>query len=190
MPPAVEPIEFGERNAPREVPSEAVLPLASSPARSNDAGRPAGQLASRPAPCRSTLHLPVRFGAPFLNSSGQAGDALNLALPLASRIPLATFDRCEPYSHSFDMALPEALRDALLETRSRFNFCLGGIGISHGGAGDLKRINGAVYHIARTMFEADSLPVEWVKSCNQMDELWVPSRFNAEIFAVCTEICQ
>jgi hypothetical protein len=33
------------------------------------------------------------------------------------------------------------------------------------------------------MFEADRLPMDWVRACNQMDELWVPSRFNAEVFA-------
>ena len=33
------------------------------------------------------------------------------------------------------------------------------------------------------MFETDRLPENWVATCNQMDEIWVPSRFNMETFA-------
>ena len=163
-PGAVEPIEFGERSVPREVPCGAILPLASAQ------GRPASK-------------FPVRLIASFLHPGGAAGDALNLAAPLAARIDLATFDHGEPYSQSFDGRLPEVFRVALRSTRTRFNFCLGGIGITFGGADDLKRVRDAAWHIARTSFAADRLPLEWVKTFNQMDELWVPTRFHAEAFA-------
>jgi len=33
------------------------------------------------------------------------------------------------------------------------------------------------------MFETDRLPPAWVKGCNRMDEVWVPSEFNRETFA-------
>ncbi|MFZ5814030.1 MAG: glycosyltransferase family 4 protein [Bacillota bacterium] len=36
--------------------------------------------------------------------------------------------------------------------------------------------------IGRTMFETDRLPMGWADACNAMDEVWVPSRFNAETF--------
>jgi len=162
-PPAVSPIEFGKRQAPRDVPSGAVLPFVSSESL-------------------TSLNLPVRLAASFLHRSGTTGDALNLATSLAGRTDLATFDYCEPYSRDYDEQLPEALRAALLSTRTRFNFCLGGIGISFGDGDNLKRVRDARYHIARTSFAADCLPVEWAKTFNQMDELWVPSRFHAEAF--------
>jgi len=46
------------------------------------------------------------------------------------------------------------------------------------------------YYIGYTMFETDRIPSKWVQACNQMDEMWVPSRFNQETFAgagVCRE---
>lgn len=36
--------------------------------------------------------------------------------------------------------------------------------------------------IGRTVFETDRLPAEWVRACNQMDFLWVPSEFNRQTF--------
>lgn len=36
--------------------------------------------------------------------------------------------------------------------------------------------------VALTMLEVDSIPPSWVTFCNQMDEVWVPSRFNEETF--------
>jgi hypothetical protein len=82
---------------------------------------------------------------------------LNLALSLASRINLGTLDQSEPYSYSFDVNLPDAVRAALHATQSKFNFCLGGIGISHRAVDELNRVQGVNYHIGRTMFEADRL---------------------------------
>jgi len=37
--------------------------------------------------------------------------------------------------------------------------------------------------IGRTMFETDRIPADWVRACNKMDEVWVPSTFNAQTFA-------
>lgn len=34
-----------------------------------------------------------------------------------------------------------------------------------------------------TIFETDRIPQHWVKYCNRMDELWVPSQFNLETFS-------
>jgi len=36
--------------------------------------------------------------------------------------------------------------------------------------------------IGLTMLEVDGIPPAWAHSCNQMDEIWVPSRFNAATF--------
>lgn len=38
------------------------------------------------------------------------------------------------------------------------------------------------YRIGRVMFETDRLPGGWVDVCRQLDQVWVPSRFNLETF--------
>lgn len=38
-------------------------------------------------------------------------------------------------------------------------------------------------YVGVTTFETNRIPEIWVESCNQMDEIWVPSRFNRETFA-------
>jgi len=37
--------------------------------------------------------------------------------------------------------------------------------------------------IGYTIFETDRIPGEWVKLCNELDEVWVPSKFNLETFS-------
>lgn len=37
--------------------------------------------------------------------------------------------------------------------------------------------------IGRTMFETDRIPEQWVEKCNQMTQVWVPTKFNIETFA-------
>lgn len=37
--------------------------------------------------------------------------------------------------------------------------------------------------IARTMFETDRIPADWVARCNQMDEVWVPTEHGRQAFA-------
>ncbi len=49
--------------------------------------------------------------------------------------------------------------------------------------GDLFYKNFGKYKVGFTMLEADGLPKEWVKQCNQMNEIWVPSNFNKSTFA-------
>ncbi len=36
--------------------------------------------------------------------------------------------------------------------------------------------------IGRTMFETDRIPEDWVYTCNQLSEIWVPSQFNRDTF--------
>jgi len=43
-------------------------------------------------------------------------------------------------------------------------------------------VNHPGYKIGFTMLEVDGLPAEWVQTCNQMDEIFVPSHFNKETF--------
>jgi len=44
------------------------------------------------------------------------------------------------------------------------------------------RVLGAEGNIARTMFETDGLPEDWVVALNEMDEVWVPASFNVTTF--------
>ena len=39
------------------------------------------------------------------------------------------------------------------------------------------------YNIGYTTWETDRLPPDWIKLCNNMDEIWVPSEWNKEVFA-------
>jgi GT2 family glycosyltransferase len=48
--------------------------------------------------------------------------------------------------------------------------------------GDAFTKNSGRYRVGYTMLEVDGLPYDWVVQANQMDEVWVPSTFNAQVF--------
>jgi len=48
--------------------------------------------------------------------------------------------------------------------------------------GELFSKNSGRYRIGYTMLEVNGIPEEWARLCNAMDEVWVPSAFNAETF--------
>ena len=50
------------------------------------------------------------------------------------------------------------------------------------GQGDVFYRNDGKYKIGYTMLETTGIPKEWVKQCNMMDEVWVPSHFNENTF--------
>lgn len=50
------------------------------------------------------------------------------------------------------------------------------------GQGDVFYKNDGKYKIGYTMLETTGIPKEWVRQCNLMDEVWVPSSFNVETF--------
>ena len=50
------------------------------------------------------------------------------------------------------------------------------------GQGDVFYRNDGKYKIGYTMLETTGIPKEWVKQCNMMDEVWVPSHFNEKTF--------
>jgi hypothetical protein len=50
------------------------------------------------------------------------------------------------------------------------------------GLGDVFQSNFGKYKIGFTMLETDRIPLEWVRQANLMDEVWVPSSFNARTF--------
>ncbi len=50
------------------------------------------------------------------------------------------------------------------------------------GQGDVLKRNTGKYKIGYTMLETTGIPKEWVRQANQMDEVWVPSKFNVDTF--------
>ncbi|GFN31191.1 hypothetical protein PCURB6_14510 [Paenibacillus curdlanolyticus] len=50
------------------------------------------------------------------------------------------------------------------------------------GQGDVFYKNTGRYKIGYTMLEVNGLPGDWVQQSNQMDEIWVPTHFNAQTF--------
>lgn len=48
--------------------------------------------------------------------------------------------------------------------------------------GELFIKNSGRYRIGYTMLEVNGIPADWVQLCNALDEVWVPSTFNAETF--------
>jgi GT2 family glycosyltransferase len=50
------------------------------------------------------------------------------------------------------------------------------------GQGDVFERNRGRRRVGFTMLEVDGFPEEWVRQANEMDEIWVPTRFNKEGF--------
>ena len=50
------------------------------------------------------------------------------------------------------------------------------------GQGDVFHRNKGRQRVGYTMLEVDGFPAEWVKQASEMDEVWVPSRFNRDGF--------
>lgn len=50
------------------------------------------------------------------------------------------------------------------------------------GQGDMFHANFGAYKVGFTMLETDRMPAEWVRKARLMDEIWVPSHFNAQTF--------
>ena len=50
------------------------------------------------------------------------------------------------------------------------------------GVADVFHKNTGRYKIGYTMLETTGIPGDWVKECNRMDEIWVPSSFNVQTF--------
>ena len=138
---------------------------------------------SKPAASAGSVGLPVRWLSPIFNSSGYASEAINFIVPLSERSDLGIFHKNNIYSEKFVDGLDPKERETLFRLRDRFESIKGGIVICHNPANGFERLPGAAYSIGRTMFETDSLPELWIKQCNQMDEIWVPSHFNLETFA-------
>jgi len=126
--------------------------------------------------------LPIRWRAPFYNPSGYASEAINFVLPLVGKVNLGIYQDNHLYSEKFVAGLPATDRDMLTKLESNFRRLSGGVAVSHNPANGFTSTENAEYNIGRTMFETDRIPKSWVRACNLMDEIWVPSAFNKQTF--------
>jgi glycosyltransferase involved in cell wall biosynthesis/Tfp pilus assembly protein PilF len=166
--PAVEPLEYRPSR-----PSSVFAGAVSAPA-------PLKPVASGSAIPRTT----VRWIAPFLSPGEYSRDSLNAVLGLAPFVPaFATLDHTGNYSDRHELEMPAAEKAVLLATRAKFNFVIGGIAIAASPPDEFFTPGGALYGVGRTTIEADTLPASSANVCNQMREIWVPSRWILEIFA-------
>ena len=129
-----------------------------------------------------TLGRGVRWSAPFFNPSGYGSEALNFVAPLATSGALTI-------THNSTIVSQDFVSGMLPDDRRSLNQLVPGnkqsppeISICHGPVSCFEVQPDARYHIGRTMFETDRLPKDWVRQCNLMDEIWVPTEFNRETF--------
>ncbi|MBI3875215.1 MAG: glycosyltransferase, partial [Verrucomicrobia bacterium] len=141
----------------------------------------------RPLPANRPLlphepQIPVRWMAPIYNPSGYASEAINFLLPLSHRLNLGAHHYTNVRSAQFEKSLHDLDLATLAQLHECFKRLTGGIVVSHNPAHGFARLPDAAWHVGRTMFETDRSAPDWVRACNQMDEVWVPSRFNVETF--------
>ncbi len=118
---------------------------------------------------------------PVFDPSGYADEGRGLLGALdRGKVPLA-LRPMERLSVGFREGLHDAERamlDRLIAQPLPKSYVLA----QHVTADAFQRLGSAAYMVGRTMFETDSIPPTWVEPCNAMDELWLPSAFNAETF--------
>jgi len=121
--------------------------------------------------------------APLFNPSGYCSEAMAFIQGLANKARLEIGNISNIYSKNFVEGLTPEIQQLLKNLyRERIDFG-NKIAVMHFPGYSFSKNSEAVYTIGRTMFETDSLPADWVDKCNQMDEIWVPSKFNLETFA-------
>ena len=129
--------------------------------------------------------------APFFNPSGYASEAISFALGLDNHIDLTIRNQNLMISDEFIANMPERWKQILFKLhkvdpyrwRENFDVNKDTIIIHHQPGHSLIKFENIKFCIGRTMFETDRIPKNWIDKCNQMDEIWVPSKFNWETFS-------
>jgi glycosyltransferase involved in cell wall biosynthesis len=123
---------------------------------------------------------PLLYFGRFFETSGYAAEARSYAAGLArlgydiQLLPLAERFPCLELIDPAELAGLTAMQDARVD-RSR------AVALLHQKP-DTFPATGCLVEIARTTFETDRIPGDWVDRLNQLTEVWVPSRFNLETF--------
>ena len=131
--------------------------------------------------------LSLTWNAPLRDPSGYADEARHFLFAL-HQAGAKVAARAIRWSDKV-VVLPVE-RERTLQTLMRQRAQTGAVNVCHILAPLFQRDVGARANIGRAMFETDRLPEGWAAACNQMDAVWVPSRFNVETFAnagVCGE---
>ena len=135
----------------------------------------------RPLDLGLTGDVSVEWRGFFWNPSGYAAEARAFVAGLDARGWDVRARRLGAIEPGFRGTVP-------LPVRERVDRALGRrgerstIAVFDAPAYAMHRRSGGTYAIGRSMFETSSLPVDWVEKLNAMDEVWVPTSFNAETF--------
>jgi glycosyltransferase involved in cell wall biosynthesis len=132
---------------------------------------------------RSQTPPGVLFRGMVYDGSGYADETRGIVFGLhRAGIPM----RLEPLGVAHDtygLLTPDELEELELLKHLRVDFARGVL-LQHAPAHDFNLAMHGRRRIGRTMFETDSIPDGWRFYCEAMHEVWVPSAFNAEAFAV------
>jgi glycosyltransferase involved in cell wall biosynthesis len=157
-------------------------------------------LAIESAETRAATSVPVVWSGPLLDPSGYGEESRQFLLGLdelcdekgnATDEPRNGTDGPNSGVHLAAQMLPwshdtvdlEAREQERLERLSRQAVPPGFIHITQNFPPGIVPHSQAAVSIGRTMFETDRLPLDWVKSCNRLDYVWVPTEFNRRSFA-------
>ncbi|QQS35353.1 MAG: glycosyltransferase [Ignavibacteriales bacterium] len=140
--------------------------------------------------CEKDVSNTVYWLAPIFNPSGYASEAITFSLALEPHLDLIISHQNKFLSNEFIDNLPEKTRHTLLKLHvvppedcvNKIDFLNKPIIVQHQPGSAFYKIPEAYYSIGRTMFETDRIPQDWVQKINQLDEVWVPSKFNKETF--------
>jgi glycosyltransferase involved in cell wall biosynthesis len=152
-------------------------------------GPPGSGSPGRRAPGRGVQpqHRPARPGsvlwsAPFFNHSGYAEEARGFLRGLSA----LGWQMVARSTGSDSLSFVEKLRGsptlATLVAATGADPTPPVTAVLHAPGAAMQRVPGAAAVVGRTMFETDGLPAGWVARLNCLDEVWVPSAFNAETF--------
>lgn len=142
---------------------------------------------------RKELDSEVVWIAPFFNPSGYASEAIGFALGLDKYVNLTIRNQNPFVSNEFINNLPQHWKNVLFRLHKvephkwteSFKISQEAIIIHHQPGSGLIKFNNAKFCIGRTMYETDRIPESWIGKCNEMDEIWVPSKFNVDTFSKC-----
>jgi glycosyltransferase involved in cell wall biosynthesis len=128
--------------------------------------------------------LTVQWHAPLFDASGYAEEARQFVLGLDAvgvHVQALPFEQWTSERIELPPADDGRLRQLVPAAPATHNSAPV-VSIVHLQGHNFRRVPWARYHIGRTMCETDRIPADWVASCNQMDEVWVPCAFNVESF--------
>lgn len=126
---------------------------------------------------------PVQWVGPFLNHSGYGEEARGFLAGLTAQGIAVAARSSGDESTSFIAGLRDTPELARTVQRSMATPTgPAGTTVLHVPGYAVAPVPGARNTVVRTMFETDDLPPDWVSRINTVDEVWVPSTFNAGTF--------